>query len=380
MTLLTAISYAFLPAKNGGQLAHLYFHNAIQDYLNSIVLSSEENIQGGNTIKFTLILAFKSLLGTYFPFFATYKFVYNINAFKADVFMCSHPYMGASSILACRITNVPLISYSHNIESQRFRSLNKWWWSAMYLYEQWVMKHSARTFFVTQEDKDWALKHYGLDENKCIVSPFGINLSQPPVKLEENKEWLLKTFHINPENIILYFAGAYGYLPNDNAVESILDQIVPRLDQRKIKYTIMIVGGGLSNHLQKKIAFTQGRVIYAGFVDDIHKILDSADIMINPMLLGGGIKTKVVEALGNDIKVISTQNGAHGLDLHKCGSMLWLSDDGDWESFTINILNSININTHIGNAFFEHYAWENVTKRVAMEIDTVIAEWKKNNG
>jgi glycosyltransferase involved in cell wall biosynthesis len=51
-----------------------------------------------------------------------------------------------------------------------------------------------------------------------------------------------------------------------------------------------------------------------GNVEDISVIYDTADIIINPVLYGTGLKIKNVEALCNGIPLITTNEGANGLE------------------------------------------------------------------
>ena len=73
LRLLTLISYKFLPAKLGGHLAHLYFHNYISAYLNPIVAGSVDNEDKGD-LKFNLIPVFdRKKINPYFPFSYFFK-------------------------------------------------------------------------------------------------------------------------------------------------------------------------------------------------------------------------------------------------------------------------------------------------------------------
>lgn len=366
--LLTLISYRFLPAKLGGHLAHLYFHNFISEYLDSIIISSSDNEFAVESIHFRLYKVFRNKYLTYCQFFYLPNIFRLINKENIDVVMCSHPYLGLMGYIAAKFKNKPLISYSHNIESERFRTLNKWWWKILFYYEKWVMQRSQLIFFVTEEDRLWAINSYKLMEKKCIVSPFGININEAPTKDIVFRERLCNTYNIKSDDRILYFAGSYNYQPNDEAVEFICDEIYPRLLKLRSDLAILIVGKGLNKELRAKIDQTNGKIKYVGFIEDINDVLFSADLMLNPMLSGGGIKTKAVEALGNNIKVVSTVNGSFGLDRNACENMLWISKDGDWDQFTHDIILALDQPNAISPKFYEHYYWGKVTKRFSDEI------------
>ncbi|MCB0645030.1 MAG: glycosyltransferase family 4 protein [Saprospiraceae bacterium] len=371
--LLTLISYKFLPAKLGGHLSHVYFHNAVSTYLESIIAGRIENDPSSEkNLRFELIPVFRSQLGTYFPFSHSLDLVSIIRKRKINALMCSHPYLGPTGWLASRITHIPMVSYSHNIESERFRSMGRKWWRLMHHFEKWVMRKSAINFFVTEEDMIWAIDHYGLSPKACFVSPFGINLDKIPEKNTNAKNNWVKKGVIEPQDKLLYFVGSYDYQPNEQAVIDILHEVLPRLSKTNMAYKILIVGKGLSNVLKKEIEETTGKVVYVGFVEDIRDVLDAADVMLNPMSLGGGIKTKAVEALGNNIRVVSTEDGSKGLLQEVCGKMLLVSKDGDWDTFTQNIVLAASDKENIPDSFYAQYSWSGVTEKASQEIKKII--------
>jgi hypothetical protein len=73
INLLTLISYKFLPAKLGGHIAHLYFHNYISAYLNPIVAGSVDN-KDKSDLNFKLIQVFdRKEINPYIPFSYFFK-------------------------------------------------------------------------------------------------------------------------------------------------------------------------------------------------------------------------------------------------------------------------------------------------------------------
>ncbi len=132
-------------------------------------------------------------------------------------------------------------------------------------------------------------------------------------------------------------------------------------------YKIIICGKGLPAHYQKLAGYSGKNIIYAGFVDDINIYFKGADIFINPVTDGGGIKTKVVEALGFNLSVISTESGAIGLPSSVTGRKLTRIKDGDWNSFA-QAITAVDSNDNIPQSFFEHFFWGNIAKKVKAVI------------
>jgi hypothetical protein len=70
-------------------------------------------------------------------------------------------------------------------------------------------------------------------------------------------------------------------------------------------------------------------------VDKIEPYFMAADVFLNPILSGGGIKTKLVEAIGFGASAVSTVTGAMGCGQQICGNKLTIVKDGDWKNFDV---------------------------------------------
>ena len=86
--------------------------------------------------------------------------------------------------------------------------------------------------------------------------------------------------------------------------------------------------------------------------------------MLNPVLSGGGIKTKAVEALAYNKHVISTKSGALGLSPNVCGSNLHIIADNDWDNFTKAIIEASKNPRAIPPSFYEQYYWGNIASNM----------------
>ncbi len=117
--------------------------------------------------------------------------------------------------------------------------------------------------------------------------------------------------------------------------------------------------------------YADKNIIYAGFVDDIILYFKAADVFINPVNDGGGIKTKLVEALGYNLNAVSTTNGAIGIDAKICNGKLLLCENEDWQGFVNKMLQAITINDTMQQEFYDKFFWGNIAKNAAEIIDTI---------
>lgn len=290
---------------------------------------------------------------------------------KITHLILEHPYYAWLGITLKKITGVKLIVHSHNIESLRFKSTGKWWWRILWKYEKTLHHKADLNFFITDEDRLFAIEHFHLLPQKCTTITYGIERSGAPSP--EEKEKAKKTLQIRhgiAENKkLLLFNGTLHYLPNLDAVKAIIHNINPILLSSSLQYKILICGKGLPaeyNDLKDQLS---NNIIYAGFVDDINEYFSGADLFINPVIEGGGIKTKLVEALGTDISCITTKSGAIGISKEVTGNKMIVVEDNDWKSFAHSIIN--NEATLIPDEFFKHFYWKNIVAKALRHIQQI---------
>jgi len=139
---------------------------------------------------------------------------------------------------------------------------------------------------------------------------------------------------------------------------------MPRLIKKyDKKFKILICGSGISDDYKKQLTdLNPEHFIYAGFVENIDEYTQSADIILNPVLSGGGIKTKIVEALGFNKNVVSTTTGAIGVDPNICGTKLRIVDDHDWDAFVDKAIESLDDKSTIPTQFFDVFSWKSVAQ------------------
>ncbi|MCB0696954.1 MAG: glycosyltransferase family 4 protein [Chitinophagaceae bacterium] len=361
ISILSIAPYPFLPLRNGGHQAIAKLHHYLGSVCNDHVVSTDDN--GDNTFSFTMHGIFPDRPLRYFPGYGVNSMLEIAEQNNSRYIICEHPYMALSAMTLAHKLHIPWFIRSHNIESERFRSLGKVWWPILRKYERYAMHKSDGVFFITQEDATWAEQHFKLPQSKCHVIPFGTDLQSTPRSHNGSKAQMALTSGLNKDLPWLYFLGALDYKPNEDAVSYILDEIHPRFIKAGIHCEILIAGKGLDEELSNRIGQTE-YVHHMGFVDDLDIFLEACDIMLNPVMTGGGIKTKAVEALGYNKTVVSSSIGAAGLIPDVCGQKLLISEDYDWDAFVDNTEKAINDHSDIPPAFYDTYYHGNIAANV----------------
>src|SRR5690606_39798490 len=85
-----------------------------------------------------------------------------------------------------------------------------------------------------------------------------------------------------------------------------------------------------------------------------------------PITEGGGIKTKLVEALAANTPCVSFETGAWGVPVAVTGNHLSVVADGNYEQFVDAIINKLQSKSeNIPSLFFEHFYWGAVVHKAA---------------
>lgn len=360
-SILSIAPYRFLPLRNGGHQAIAKLHHYLAQQCEDHVIGTTGN--EGNPFAFTLHKVLPDSRVRYIPRMKLGEMLKVARANKSTHIICEHPYMAFTAIALSDILGIPWFLRSHNIESERYRSFGKAFWPGLRIYERYAMQKADGVLFIAPEDAQWAAANFGIPESKCHDVPFGTDLQCVPTGHKEAKRQLTTELGISGDVPWLYFLGALDYSPNAAAVSYILDEIQPRLDKAGQPYEILIAGKGLDEQLQARIKQTP-HIQYNGFVNDLEQFLKACDVMLNPVLKGGGVKTKAIEALGYNKTVISSASGAAGIDPIVCGSQLKISSDFDWNAFVADTLHAMNEEGTIPNAFYDKYYHGNIATHV----------------
>jgi len=359
---LTFVTYPIYPAKMGGQKGIALFYSFFAKLVDVTIISTKDNGSPENlNADFLPVLSTKK--SRYYDPRLLLTIQKLIKEKSVTHLILEQPFLGWLGILSKIIFNLRIVVHSHNIESLRFKSMGKWWWKCLWYYEKATHRFADVNFFISNEDKEYAIKHFKLNANNCHTITYGFELKNAPTKeARKSARELLLTQHQIPSNHkILLFNGTLDYKPNLDAVNIILNEINPSLLQKNdLNYTIIICGKNLPKEYNELKEYEHKNIVYAGFVDDINIYFKGADIFLNPVIDGGGIKTKLVEALGHNMKCISTTEGAIGIPEEITNGKLKIIKAKNWNEFTDYIVEASDDTNDIPNSYFEHFYWENI--------------------
>lgn len=368
---LGLVTFKVFPPQMGGQKGVALFYKQLAKYLEVTLVCSKDN---DSTFARSHGLAIRPLL------FSNRRIYSNLSCLgklqrlvkdtEVDVIISEHSYPAFLGIWLKKRTGKPFIIHSHNIEALRFKQMGRWWWTTFLKYERWVHRQADFNFFISEEDKEYALGTFGLDPQKCAVITYGTE--QPAIPLQPNKAQLKKELGLDPGEKLFLFNGTLDYKPNVDAVNTLIYQINPSLSGQLDAYKIVITGNRASPELIRLIN-QQSNIVFKGFVNDIDVYYQAADLFLNPVINDSGVKTKVIEALANNCTVVSFAAGSMGIPAHVCADKLITVADGDHTSFAQQMLATLKKEqSDTPPAFYKYYNWDNIAQNAAHYINKVV--------
>lgn len=368
--ILAIAPYTFLPASSGGQKAIYYLYQHLGKQVDLTCVSTGGNLPDKvpGKLHFRLLPLLGNGVKRYINPANYRKLKKLVNRQDIEAIIIEHPYTGWLGWLLKATTGVPLIVRSHNIESLRFKELGKWWWRLLADYERWVHRKASHSFFITREDAEYAITEYGIRREKTSVITYGLQGGKNPTP--EQKRLLVEQYKqahgIPADKTMLLFNGIFGYRPNDEALELLLEKIYPALLHQAPDFHLIICGANIpAKYLAKKT----DNLTVLGFVPDIEEIFLAAEVFLNPIWLGGGIKTKLVEALAGGASAVSFTSGAIGVDQRLLDGKLKIVPNKDTGAFISAIIEaSVTTYTPTSKAFLDYFDWDQIARKANLAI------------
>lgn len=137
-----------------------------------------------------------------------------------------------------------------------------------------------------------------------------------------NTQTISETQMENNEKI-LTFVGAGNHQPNYNGLFWFLNNCWPLIQNKSSDYKLKIIGKW-SLEQQKKLTGYKN-IEFCGFVNDLYEVLHGS-VMIVPILIGSGIRMKILEAMSYGVPFVTTTIGAEGISVEN-GYHCFIADD-----------------------------------------------------
>ncbi len=256
--------------------------------------------------------------------------------------------------------------FQHNVEAQIFRRYIETasnWIRRLVMYLQWKKmvrfeKESGQYFdaviAVSDQDREQFERDYGWKHVRMIDTAVDIDFFQPSAEASPNQ---------------VAFVGSMDWLPNQEGVEWFVKQVWPIIRQAHLDAELKIVGRNPSRQVEALTSEAGVKVL--GTVPDVRPYLDQASVVVTPLLVGGGTRIKIFEAMAMEKAVVSTSIGAEGLKVDDQKHILLADSVMDFANAVNRLLGSREEREQLGKTARELVCREFAAESVARQFDAV---------
>ena len=211
-------------------------------------------------------------------------------------------------------------------------------------------------------DKDVTRRYVG-ERPRIEVIPNGVDTEYlRPSRTERNGN-------------ILIFTGSLTYDVNYEAMQYFLRDIYPAVKSKVADVELVITGSYEGVDLTG--LELDDSVCLTGYVADVRKYVQEADVAIAPILSGGGTRLKVLEAMALGTALVATPKAAEGLTLADGVNILIAEDAQAFGNAVVRFLNQPELAVEIATAARElierHFDWFNIGRQFTMLIESAKA-------
>jgi len=137
-----------------------------------------------------------------------------------------------------------------------------------------------------------------------------------------------------PERVL--FLGNYLHAPNIEAAIKLVEEVWPRVRERRPDAEFWLAGGHAPAAVRKLADRPGVRVI--GEIEDLDGLLGTVRLLLAPLYSGGGTRMKVLTSLAHGLPVVSNRLGLRGVDAPPIAARLGESP-GELADAVVGLLN-----------------------------------------
>lgn len=356
------VPFPFLPIRSGGQAAAAGFADHLGRQVPLTVVSTPGNA-APEQLSYTLMPALRRGPLRYLDLSAVFRIGSELRRQGVERIIVQQHFAAPLFWLIARRYGMRLDVWSHNLEYRRFRSMGRWFWPLVWLTEWLGYGLAEHVYFISPDEIPTARRVFRLAKANCSPLPYGTDRQAPPADYAAVRRRTRAELGLTDDCLAITFFGALGYGPNARAVDFILSEVLPDLRKHKSLNFILLLGG--KGWEAKADSLPKDRVRYLGFIPDLAAFCAACDLLLNPVATGAGVKTKVIDAIAAGLPVVSSAEGALGVDPTVCGSQLRIADTHRAEDYVAEIIHPPgNAGAPTPAAFYQHYYWGRIVQRV----------------
>ena len=254
-----------------------------------------------------------------------------------------------------------VILNQHNIEYEALASLSKstnklrsliyrFVSQQMHIYEKYIYRkyNFLLQTFVSVIDKEKFEQEYKL--YNTVLIPVGAEISDDCGVLE---------------NYNFLFVAKMSYPANEEGALWLINEILPRVNKTLPDAKLYLVGKDPTDLIYDASKGNEN-IIITGKVDSLDPFYKSCNLVVVPIMTGGGVNVKLLEALGYNKYVVTTSKGVEGTNFINSKHLFISDDPEEFANQCIEILQHpsseefIRMKENTKQLIHKQYSWENI--------------------
>lgn len=274
--------------------------------------------------------------------------------------------------------NIPLVGDTHNVEydlvGRIFRTTKD---PFMKLYsgieysrlkkEELAICQKFDTLLATT-DRDAELWKRDLPDKNVTVIENGVD----KIFFER-----IRNVELEPSSMV--FVGHLKYYPNRHGIRYFMDEILPLIISRRPGAKLYVLGPTPTKDV---LAYSSEKVRITGFVDDIRPYVAKCKAFVIPLLMGGGIRGKALEAMAMKVPIVSTSVGIEGIKLVNDESALIADTPEGFADAVVRLFDDAGLREKLTENAFEavttHYNWNIKGDKLDQSYHVLLKSFKMN--
>lgn len=224
------------------------------------------------------------------------------------------------------------------------RGLSRWYalkqWLNWVHYERRHYAIADETWTLSEQDR-WGLTAF---EPSLRVRTVGLPMTVSPLRAQPKT-----STHKTPS---VGFIASFSHPPNVEALHHLLGSIAPLILQAAPEVRIQIAG---RNPPAQWVAKAPQNVEFLGYVEDLADFYAAQDVIVAPLLSGGGLKIKVAEAMGFGKAIVASPIAIEGMGLTDGQQVLQACEAKAFADATISLLHDAALRTRLETAALDHF-------------------------
>lgn len=197
-------------------------------------------------------------------------------------------------------------------------------WRLLKKYEGRICREFNGVLAVSEEDRK------ALEE----ASGQALDVTVIPIAIDTRE---ITPVNFNPKGVRIIHIGTMYWPPNIDGILWFLQEVLPRVRERRPDIVFDIVGANPPQEIISIGEVDKG-VNVTGYVDDPTPYLEGASLMVVPLRAGGGMRVKILNALGQGLPIVSTTLGCEGIAITPGVHLLVADSPEDFANSVICLL------------------------------------------